>query len=318
MKNPLSEIYAQMLLTEAEKHALQNPSHDEVGSLKVKQELFGETPKAVEGPDKAKVQQGPKYEETIGSTSKPTAGKASSQPNSTPAKSPKTEKGKEMKDTDVNPKKENHEEDEEDEKKEKKKPMKNEAISLSSFEALFKKTIVEELNEEPTTSFETENAEEENISSGEESVDPMESEEDSDDTEEEGEEGDLISDLKELQTKLSDILSKLEDVSEESEDGDEEEYSDEDFDEEFGDEEEEEGNPFKESIDKPKALDSSKGKKLMAKKNKVGKLNPKRSKAHTGTLNCEPKPKTLGDRKAALQKGKSEVKSSIKKGDFIK
>jgi hypothetical protein len=34
MKNPLEDIYNQVLLNEAEKHALQNPSHDEVGNIK--------------------------------------------------------------------------------------------------------------------------------------------------------------------------------------------------------------------------------------------------------------------------------------------
>ena len=42
MKNPLSSIYEQILLSEAEKSALQNPSNDEVGKVKGGQELFGE------------------------------------------------------------------------------------------------------------------------------------------------------------------------------------------------------------------------------------------------------------------------------------
>ena len=56
----------------------------------------------------------------------------------------------------------------------------------------------------------------------------------------------------------------------------------------------------------------------MSKKNKIGKVNPKGGKAHTGTCDDAPKPKPLGDKKGALQKGKPVVKSSISKGDFIK
>ena len=123
-----------------------------------------------------------------------------------------------------------------------------------------------------------------------------------------------LSDLRDLQDRLSSILSKLEDVQaeEESLEG-EESYSEEDFDEEFSEEE-----PMKESVDKPKALNNSKGKVLMSKKNKVGKVNPKGGKANAGKIKSEPTPKALGDKKAHLQKGKPEVKSSVKKGDFIK
>ena len=71
MKNPLTSVYEQVLLNEAEKHALQNPSSDEVGNIKAKQDLFGSKPKVVEGPEKAKIKQGPKHEQTTGSSSKP-------------------------------------------------------------------------------------------------------------------------------------------------------------------------------------------------------------------------------------------------------
>jgi len=92
MKQTLSDIYEQVFLTEAEKHALQNPSQNEVGKLP-KENIFGTKLKAVEGPDKAKVKQGPSYKETIGSTSKPTAAK-SSMPNSAPAKEADAEEPK--------------------------------------------------------------------------------------------------------------------------------------------------------------------------------------------------------------------------------
>ena len=74
---------------------------------------------------------------------------------------------------------------------------------------------------------------------------------------------------------------------------------------------------MKESVDKPKALGDKK-KKLMAKSNKVGRLHPKGGKAHTGKVSSSPEPKALGDKKGSLQKGKPEVKSTVKKGDFIK
>ncbi len=56
----------------------------------------------------------------------------------------------------------------------------------------------------------------------------------------------------------------------------------------------------------------------MSKKNKIGKLHPKGGKAHTGKIKDSPEPKALGDKKNNLQKGKPEVKSTVKKGDFIK
>ena len=99
-----------------------------------------------------------------------------------------------------------------------------------------------------------------------------------------------------------------------------EEYSEDDFDQEFGEGEEEmEGEePMGESLERPKPLNNSKGKALMSKKNKVGRLSAKGGKAHGGHLKNEPNPKALGDKKKALQKGKPEVKSTVKKGDFIK
>ena len=304
MNNPLSDLYEQILLNEAEKHALQNPSQDEVGNVKAKADLFGSKPKPVEGPDKANVKQGPSYKETTGSDSKPKAEKTS-MPNSAAAKSPKPTEKKEMKGTNVNPKS-NSEENEEDEEKEetKKSKVKEESFAMSSFETLFKNTLQEEMMPE------------DDFASTEETGDEdLNIEDEETETEDEG---DLLSDLKDLQDKLTSILAKLEDSAgedtEESED-----YSEEDFDAEFDEEDTEDTeNPVKESVDKPKVLNTSKGKTLMSKKNKVGKVNPKGGKAHTGKVTDSPQPKALGDRKGSLQKGRPEVKSSIKKGDFIK
>ena len=300
MKNQLASIYEQMLLSESEKSELQNPSKDEVGSLKAKQDLFGSKPKVVEGPDKAKVKQGPAYEQTAGSSSAPKAEKSSSMKGAAPAKAAKPEEAEEMEDTEVDPTKEEDE-------KEKKKEQKNESaqtVTLGAFEALFKKTLTEEMGEEEIYEEEPETEESEVDTSEEESSEEGELEE----------EGDLISDLKDLHNRLAEILTKLEDVAEEGEvDSESEEYTDQDFEEEFGEEE-----AVKEAMEKPKPLANTKGKALQSKQNKVGSIKPKGGKAHTGSIKEEPELKALGDKKAHLQKGKPEVKSSVKKGEFIK
>lgn len=301
MKTTLSDIYQQILLNEAEKNNLQNPSQDEVGNLKTKQELFGSKPKAVEGPEKAKLQKGPSYHETTGSASKPSNTNTNMQ-NSKPASDPKTEKGEEMKSTQVDP----TNKEEEEEEHEKKKTVKEEAVTLGAFETLFKKTLHEELEED------VENEDEDEELTLEQDDDGLDL---GDDTEEdlEEEENDLIADLRDLQDRLSSILSKLEDIQDEEMEDEGEAYTDEDFDMEFNDEE-----PVKESMEKPKSLNHSKGKTLMNKKNKVGKLHPKGGKASGGKIKSEPTPKSLGDKKNKLQKGRPEVKSSVKKGEFIK
>jgi hypothetical protein len=102
MKNHLSDIYEQILISEAEKHNLQNPSADEVGKLP-KENIFDSKPKPVEGAEKAKLQKGPQYQQTTGTSSTPKASGSSSGPKGAPAKSAEGEKGKEMKDTDVDP-----------------------------------------------------------------------------------------------------------------------------------------------------------------------------------------------------------------------
>lgn len=313
MKNPLSDLYDQILLNEAEKSTLQNPGSDEVGKLKVKQDLFGAKPKVVEGPDKAKLQQGPSYKETTGTSSSPKAGK-SSMPNSAPAKQAKVKEGEEMEGTDVDPTDDEGEETETP----KKKKVAEESFTMSAFETLFKKTLMEEMEEEvapagdmgavsPDTDVDVDSEEPEH-EEGEEEL--------------EEEEGDLISDLRNLQDKLASILDKLEDVQSGEDDLEGQEYDEEDFDNEFageeGQDEEGEESSFKESIDKPKPLNNSKGKALQSKKNKVGRLSAKGGKASTGSLKHEPKPKALGDKKGSLQKGRPEVRSSVKKGDLFK
>jgi hypothetical protein len=317
MKNPLSDIYDQILLSEAEKHQLQNPSSDEVGSLKVKQDLFGDKPKPVEGPEKAKLQKGPSYKETTGLSSSSHAEKTSksSMPNSAPAKGAKTEEGEEMEDTEVDPTKEKKPTEGDSLKK---KKVAEESFTMSAFETLFKKTLTEEVDDigAPESS---DTMEDSDLDLDLDMEDSEESEEDM-----EAEEGDLVSDLRDLADRLQDILNKLEDIQseEEGEEGMEDEYTEGEFNEEFegeeGEDDEDGEASFKESLDKPKPLNSSKGKALMSKKNKVGRLSAKGGKASSGSLKHEPKPKALGDRKGGLQKGKPEVKSSVKKGDFIK
>lgn len=307
----LSDVYNQIVLTEAEKHnSLQNPTSDEIGNLKPKQALFGETPKVTEGPDKAKLASGPSYQQTTGTAGSP---KVSNQkmPNSGAAKSPSVKSGKEMKDTDVDPSEnEDKDEDDDSETTNKKQKLKKEHFTMSAFDTLFKKTIIEELEDEAPVN---EPVDDTGAEAAIEDIEDIDSEE----GELEDEEGDLISDLKDLQDKLASILDKLEGSLEEG-DVDGEEYSEEDFDGEFGPEEGEES-PVQEESAKLTALNSSKGKSLSKKDNKVkGRLSKvKGGKANAGKLKHEPTPKALGDRKGSLQKGLT-VKSGITKGDFIK
>lgn len=307
-KDPLSNLYQQIILSESEKNSLQNPGSDEVGNFKTKQDLFGAKPKPVEGPEKAKLDKGPSYKETTGTTSAPKKSN-SSMPKSSPGKEPSVSKGKEMEDTDVDPT--DHEDESDEEQPTKKKKVTEENYSMSAFENLFRKKIIEEEMEEDLVG----SGPDEALGLDDEGADTEGMED-----ELEEEEGDLLSDLRSLSDKLAEIIGKLEGIESEEEgleggEGEEgEEYSDEDFDNEFGEDDEE---PVKESMEKPKPLGDKK-KVLQHKKNKVGKLSAKGGKAHAGSLKHEPKPKALGDKKGSLQKGKPEVRSSLKKGDFIK
>lgn len=309
MKTSLSDMYDKVLLSEAEKHALQNPSSDEVGKLP-KENIFDNKPKTVEGPDKAKLKQGPQYQQTTGTASAPKASGGSG-PKTAPAKSAEGEKGKEMKDTDVDPT--DDDDSEPTEKKEKKKDFtQKESFTMSAFENLFKKTLMsEEMEEEQVPAVD---------GAGEVSpdtdvdVDSEAPEDEVGEEELEDEEGDLISDLRDLQDRLASILDKLEDVESEEDDLEGDEYSEEDFDNEFEPEEEA---PMKESL---KALSSSKGKSLQNKNNKVkGTLSSaKKGKAKPGSLKDQPEPKALGDKKKVLQNKSNKVKSNIAKGEFFK
>lgn len=306
MKNPLAAVYEQVLINEAEKSKLENPSNDTVGNIDAKQDLFGSKPKPVEGAAKTdadKPKSGPTYKNDVGSTVKPDKSRAAgSFKGSAPAKDPKIDDETEVKDTEVDVPSD----------EDKSKKIKKENLHMNAFEALFKKT----LTEEEITDFdspEPEALEDEVLD--DESDDVLDVDDES--VEESDEEGDLLSDLRELQDKISSIITSLEGSLEEEpiEELEDEEFTDEDYTDEFETDVTEE--PVKEGLEKPKILASSKGKKLTSKGNKVGKIKPKGGKASAGTLKHEPKPKALGDKKKALQTG-GTVKSSIAKGEFIK
>ena len=315
MKNSLSDLYEKILLSEAQKNDLTSPSNMTVGDLKSNEEVFGEKPEVTKGPEKAKLDQGPNYKISTSSETAPTHGSAPKAKfkGTAPAKEEKyDEEVEEMEDEKVVPKSEFDEEDKEESPK---KEIKKESYTMSAFETLFKKTLLEQ-DEQPALEApetETELSADEDLdleAEVETEEEPME-EEESEESEEDSE--DLIADLKDLQARLGSILDKLETYSAEEEEGEEEEgsYSEDEFDEEFGEEEEA---PVKESLDKPKLLSPAKGKALMSKKNKVGKLAPKGGKASAGKFKTQASFKAV----PKLQKSHAEVKSTVKKGDFIK
>ena len=311
MKNSLSDLYEKILLSEAQKSDLTSPSNVVVGDLKSNEEAFGEKPEVTKGPEKAKLAQGPGYKISTSSETAPTHGSAPKAKfkGTAPAKEEKyDEEVEEMEDEEVVPASEFDEE--EDKEESPKKQIKKESYTMSAFETLFKKTLLEQ-DEQPemeAPETETELSDEDLDLESEVETEEEEMEEESEESEEDSE--DLIADLKDLQSRLGSILAKLETYSAEEEEGEEDEgsYSEEEFDDEF------EETPVKESIDKPKLLSPSKGKSLMNKKNKVGKLAPKGGKASAGKFQTQasfkPAPK--------LQKSRAEVKSTVKKGDFIK
>lgn len=322
-----------MLISEAQaKQDLTNPSKNEVGSLKQDQEAFGEKPDLVDGPEHAKIEKGPSYKISTSSETGVSYTKDTKFKGTAPAKPAEDEEPKETETPeDVVPKNDEKksskvgDKSETEEEKETKKDKYNrqqENFTMSAFETLFKKTLIEDL--EPTDSVTPEGSEADEIqddvlaSDDEVGADDTVEDEASEETEES--EADLISDLRDLQTKLDSILSKLEGLEdeesaesteEETEDSDED-YSDEEFDSEFSSEEE--PTVTKESIDKPKPLSSAKGKQLTSKKNKVGKIKPKGGKAYVGKLKSDPTPKNL----TAKVTKSAEVSSTVKKGDFLK
>jgi hypothetical protein len=169
-----------------------------------------------------------------------------------------------------------------------------------SFERLFKATInEEEMMDEPSMEMDVTVP-----TSDEEMVDELQGDSD--------EVADLVSDLQDLMSRLQTILDKV---------GGEAEASSDEVEVELGgeDEVEAEEEPFEEAVDLKPLGD--KGKVLMGKNNKVGG-HPKAhgGKAHGGDVDSDPKLKPAKSFDKALQspKGKPEVKSTVKKGDFFK
>lgn len=295
MKNKLSDLYTQILLSEAEKSALQTPSNDTVGSVKNGQELFGEKPKVtdtgkVKGEAPKKLDHKTTEDEDVNpkTSEKNVAGAAA------PTKSAEEAEGGKSKPKGL-----------------------GEEVTMGAFETLFRKTLVIEEEETETLDFEAGSE----APSEEGSVEHEASETEEEEVAEDDEEEDLLTDLRKLQTHVTDIITKLEKAVED-ESGETTEdagYSEEDFNEEFG-EEAPEGEESEEEV-KTESLKvlGDKKKALQSKNNKVGgKVTPKGGKANTGKFHVKPEIKVLGDKKKALQKG-GAVKSSIKKGDsFIK
>jgi hypothetical protein len=179
-----------------------------------------------------------------------------------------------------------------------------------SFEKLFKATINEQLPDEPVGEIEMDI---EVPTSNEDMVDELEGDKD--------EVSDLVSDLKAVMDHLQNILDKISDETEGNEESSEEET-------EFGGEEDIEDVEVKEeSTEEPveeatelKPL-GDKSKVLQNKNNKVGG-SPKvhGGKAHGGDVESDPelKPAKSFDKSLQSPKGKPEVKSTVKKGEFFK
>lgn len=179
-----------------------------------------------------------------------------------------------------------------------------------SFERLFKATLNEELADDMAADFSAEVP-----TTDDEMVDELQDDND--------EVSDLVADL---QNVLSSVQSILDKISGETSPEEESDMSEDDFDsnedESIADEVEEENadeEPFKESTELKPLGD--KGKVLMGKNNKVGG-HPKvhGGKAQGGNIESDPKLKPAKGHDKSLQspKGKPEVKSSVKKGDFFK
>jgi hypothetical protein len=177
-----------------------------------------------------------------------------------------------------------------------------------SFERLFKATINEDMMDDMTA----DSMEVEVPTSNEEMVDELEGEAD--------EVSDLVSDLKDLMSKLQSILDKVteETGSEEKEDEAEVEFGDESAEEEVESEEKEEEKPMGEATELKPLGDKSKV--LQNKNNKAGSVKPHGGKAHGGDVESDPELKPAKSFDKALQnvKGKPEVHSTVKKGEFFK
>jgi hypothetical protein len=180
-----------------------------------------------------------------------------------------------------------------------------------SFEKLFKATINEQFPGQDEMSSPEMEMEVEVPTSNDEMMDELEGEAD--------EVSDLVSDLKDLMGKLQSILDKVtEEAGEEkSEDEVEAEFGDEESAEEEVEQEDKE--PVKEATELKPLGDKSKV--LQNKNNKVGGA-PKvhGGKAHGGDVESDPelKPAKSFDKSLQNVKGKPEVKSTVKKGEFFK
>ncbi len=294
MKNPLSSIYEQILISEAEKSTLQAPSSDKVGSVKGGQELFGEKPDVTDtGKVKGETPKKLEHETTEEADVTPAAKESNKPGLKAPAKSAEEAEGAKSKPKGL-----------------------GEEVTMGAFETLFRKTLVTEEESESGETLEFATGSE----TPSEEEGSLESEESTEEETVEEEEGDLLSDLQDLQVRIADIITKLEQaVEEESEETTEDQgYTEEDFNEEFG-EETPEGESEEEVKTESLKVLGDKKKALQSKNNKVGgKVTPKGGKANTGKFVTKAEIKVLGDKKKALQSG-SAVKSSLKKGDsFIK
>jgi len=178
-----------------------------------------------------------------------------------------------------------------------------------AFEKLFKSTINEQFPGSEELGGEDTNVE---VPTSEEGmVDELEGEKD--------EVSDLVSDLKSVIDHLQGILDK---ISEETGEGSEE------AEHEFGGEENEENeeevkeemeeSPVKEATELKPLGDKSKV--LQGKNDKVGSVKPHGGKAHSGDIESDPELKAAKSFDKSLQspKGKPEVKSTVKKGEFFK
>lgn len=174
-----------------------------------------------------------------------------------------------------------------------------------SFEKLFKATINEQFpGEEPVVDMEVEIP-----TSNEDMVDELEGEKD--------EVSDLVSDLKSVMDHLQNILDKISEESGSEESSEEEsEFGDEESSEEGETETETEEEPVKEATELKPLGDKSKV--LQNKNNKVGSVKPHGGKAHGGDVESDPELKPAKSFDKSLQKGKPEVKSTVKKGEFFK
>jgi len=178
-----------------------------------------------------------------------------------------------------------------------------------AFEKLFKATITEEFDNDEMSDEMPDDMDVDVPTSNEDMVDELEDDKD--------EVSDLVSDLKEVMSHLQTILDKISDETGPGPESNENEI-------EFGRDEMESDDepsesPFKESTELKPLGD--KGKVLMGKNNKVGG-HPKThgGKAHGGDVDSDPKlkPAKAYDKSLQNPKGKPEVKSTIKKGDFFK